>query len=265
MFAVQPPMRPSRSYRRFAPNKLADQGFDPMACKLEFLKKDIIKPLQRPNIYEKFNIKSPKYIHTEMYKTRMQENTKWALETVKRSPTFENLPKVQPFKTYYFPPEYNNKNVAQYRSFSLKTDHVGIKVPNIKKVNDKESFLKMKEKFSISTESSKENMWAPNIKSNTSNGLSSKDYNIINFLPNNNFMGKMSILNKTLHNHKKGISEYYDLTKTFAVGFNKNYNECYKENNTRFRKFNGIFTDMYDSSHKNGNIIMPFGRKGENK
>ena len=65
---------------------------------------------------------------------------------------------------------------------------------------------------------------------------------------------------------KKGIGEYADLTKTFRVNLNKEFTQKINSNPYRFRKYKGIFSDMYDSSHKNGDIITPFGKsKKKNK
>ena len=66
-------------------------------------------------------------------------------------------------------------------------------------------------------------------------------------------------MNKTLNDRKKGIGEYADLTKTFRLNFNKDFAEKFKSNPFRFHKYTGIFSNMYDASHKNGNIIPPFG------
>ena len=41
---------------------------------------------------------------------------------------------------------------------------------------------------------------------------------------------------------------------------NKDFSEKINDNPLRFRKYTGIFSDMYDSSHKNGDIIRPFGK-----
>ena len=72
------------------------------------------------------------------------------------------------------------------------------------------------------------------------------------------------MMNKTLNNRKKGYGEYLDLTKTFRVNTNKDFVEKYEENPKRFHKFTGIFSNMYDAAHKNGNIIRPFGQKNGN-
>ena len=70
-------------------------------------------------------------------------------------------------------------------------------------------------------------------------------------------------MNKTLNYRKKGVGEFSDLSKTFRVNVNKDFIQKYEENPKRFYKFTGIFSNMYDASHKNGNIITPFGIKNK--
>ena len=194
----------------------------------------------------------------------MNENSKWALGTEARPNDYSTLPKLQPFKNYYFPPKYNKKDPEKYRAFSLKTDHIGIKVPKIKKIEKKNSFLKLKEDYSVSTETKKENRWICYDSKNSIKNLSSTEYNIINFRPILGVNSNFEMMNKTLNCRKKGYGEYLDLTKTFRVNNNKDFIEKYESNPTRFRKFTGIFSNMYDAAHKNGNIIPPFGLKNKN-
>ena len=68
-------------------------------------------------------------------------------------------------------------------------------------------------------------------------------------------------MDRNIHHRRKGISEYSDLTKTFSTNFNKNYSRLLTENPYRFHKYTGIFSEMYDAAHRNGNIIEPFGNK----
>ena len=257
--------RPSREYTRFLPTKKALSGMDAHGTISEFIKKDIISPLYRQSLYTPFfDIKSPLYKHNTLYNTKRNENSKWALNTMARAPTYDTLPKVQPFKTYYFPPKYNNKDPEKYRALSLKTDHIGIKVPKIKKIEKKSSFLKLKGDYSVSTETKKDDWWNPFPSKNSIKNLSSKNYDIINFKPTLGINSTFEMMNKTLNNRKKGYGEYLDLTKTFRVNTNKDFVEKYEENPKRFHKFTGIFSNMYDAAHKNGNIIRPFGQKNGN-
>ena len=257
--------RPIRQYRRFLPTKKALSGMDPHGTLTEFIKKDIVIPLHRKNLFtDFFDIKSPSYKHNDLIKTKMNENSKWALDTIARAPNYETLPKVQQFKTYYFPPKYNNKDPVKYRAYSLRTDHIGIKIPKIKKIEKINSFLKLKEDYCVSTETDKQNWWRPFPIKNLGKNSSSKEYNIINFKPilekNSNF----EMMNKTLNYRKKGNGEFNDLTRTFRVNVNKVFREKFEQNPNRFRRFTGIFSNMYDAAHKNGNIIRPFGQKNGN-
>ena len=136
--------KPEREYRRFTETNKAPSGMDQNGIYQEFINKDIIKPLSRPSLYDNFNIKNRNYQHNNLYKTKPNSNSKWARNTACRAPNYDELPKVQPFKTYYFPPKYNNKEVEKYRAFSLKSDYIGIKIPYIKKIEPKDSFLKLK-------------------------------------------------------------------------------------------------------------------------
>lgn len=257
LFNTPAPIRP---YERFIPTKIALTGVDPNGKINEFISNDIIHPLKRPDLYyQTFTIQNKE-------KYNKNENCmRWALKTTARCNDYKSLPKLQPFTSYYLPPKYNNKDVEKYRKFTLKTDHIGIPVPRSEKVPPEKSFIKLKSDYYFNIQTKRENEWIPYTSRNSLNNVSSQDYDIINFKPifsNNN---KSHILNKTLYNKKKGIGEIADLTKTFRVNFNKEFADKLKDNPLRFRKYNGIFSDMYDSAHKNGDIIQPFGRKDKIK
>ena len=251
--------RPMRPYERFIPTKIALTGVDPSGNINEFISNDIIHPMKRPNLYIKtFSVDNSK--------KNIGMDNRWALKTTAKCNDRKSLPKLQPFVSYYFPPKYNNKDIDNYRKFSLKTDHIGIQVPRCEKVSQEKSFIKLKTDYYFNTETKKENEWVPLTCKNSTNNISSKDYNIINFkpLPKAN-PNPHILLNKTLYFKKKGIGEFADLTKTFRVNFNKEFADQLKENPYRFRKYQGIFSDMYDSSHKNGDIITPFGKNNKIK
>ena len=59
--------------------------------------------MQRPTLYEKFDIKSPTYVSNNLYKTKKNKKTKWSIGIVARAPYEVRLPKRQQFKIYYFP------------------------------------------------------------------------------------------------------------------------------------------------------------------
>ena len=73
--------------------------------------------MQRPTLYEKFDIKSPTYVHNNLYKNKKNKETKWAIGTVAKAPDEDRRPKRQQFKIYYFSPEYNNKDPENYKKF----------------------------------------------------------------------------------------------------------------------------------------------------
>ena len=249
--------RPERPYERFIPTKIALTGVDPSGNINEFISNDIINPMKRPNLYYKtFTI--PNEEKSNKITERFE---KWALKTAARCNDFKSLPKLQPFTSYYFPPKYNNKDIENYRKFSLKTDHIGIQVPRSEKVSPEKSFIKLKTDFYFNTETKKENEWKPFVCTSPINNISSQNYNIINFKPLSKKNPDSHILNKTLYYKKKGIGEFADLTKTFRVNFNQEFAKKLRENPLRFRRFTGIFSDMYDASHKNGDIAPPFGKK----
>lgn len=233
---------------------------------LEYIRKDIIQPLERPYLYENFDIKNRKNIKKNLLNsTQPNLPSKCALNTIARAPNYGSLPKLKEFKTYYFPPNYNNKDIENYRNSSLNTDHIGIKVPRIQKIKSENRFLELKKGYSFSTETKKENRWVPLPSKESINNLSSKNYNIINFEPILTNNSNCQIMNKTLNNRKKGIGEYADLTKTFRTNFNKDFAEKIKNNPYLFHKYTGIFSNMYDASYKYGNIIPPFDHPKSNR
>jgi len=253
--------RPVREYTRFPKSQVALSGMNPSRNYQEFINKDIVRPLIRPNLYENFDNKNKYSINIDDSNSINPSNRsmKWALKTVARVPNYELLPKIQQFQTYYFPPEYNVKDVDKYRNFSLKTDHIGIKVPRIKKAKSNRSIGQLKSEYYFNTTTREENKWVPYHSKDAINNLSSKNYNIINFQPVLTNNSNLQIMNKTLYDRKKGIGEYADLTKPFRINFNQYFADKFNENPFRFRRFNGIFSNMYNSSRKNGNIIPPFG------
>ena len=254
--------RPVRDHKRFISFKESLTGVDPFYKYINFMKKDIIKPLERPLLYNKFVIKTPTKTKNISYNTEKNKEAKWAVGTVARAPNEDKLPKRQQFKIYYFPPEYNNKDPEKYQKFFLTTDHIGIKIPRLSKTNSDKSFIKMKADYSSSNETKTENQWVPYIAKNinSNNNISSKDYNIINFRPINS-RKNIFILNKSVNFRKKGVSEYNDLTNVYNSNFNKEYSTKFLENPKRFYKYNGAFTNMYDASIRNGRITLPFDLK----
>jgi len=91
------------------------------------------------------------------------------------------------------------------------------------------------------------------------NNRSSVAYNILS-----NSVNKRSgfivqgIFDKKISNRKKGVVEFEDRIATYAVNENKKFLSVFSENNNIFKNYKGIFTNMYDASHRNGNIVVPF-------
>ena len=258
-------------------------GQKPEQAFIEFVNHDIIKPLQRRNIYSAMNFPNPQSrnhsnsnrINNNNNNTTNNNNnnksnninykfyqrpltSKWALGTTTPPINWETLPKKQQFKQYYFPPDFKNKKPDEYRSYSLRTDHIAIRDNRINKIKDKESFLKMKAEYSTQAES--KNGWIPNTAFQTVNNRPSVTYNIINFEPlkNEPNIKNGSIINKHYNNRQKGVAEYADLNYTYRHNFNKDYSKLFNDNPQRFRKFTGIFTHMYDATVRNGGMGNPF-------
>jgi len=57
---------------------------------------------------------------------------------------------------------------------------------------------------------------------------------------------------------KKGITEIVDISNPAYPNVNREYEQIYKDNNNVFNQYNGIFSNLYDSVHRNGNLIVPF-------
>ena len=192
---------PVREYKRFLSYRVSQTGISPEYKYIEFRKKDFIRPLERPSLYDKLNIKTENYNHNNLINSTKNKKIKWALGTVARAPDEDKLPKRQEFKNYYFPPKYNNKDPEKYKNTYLKTDYISIKTPKINKYSDKNSFLKMKKSYSSRKESKEENQWI-SIVGNFNKNTSSKDYNIINFEPLTSRDSNCKLLKKTLYNKK---------------------------------------------------------------
>ena len=228
-----------RPYNKFL--KDPQPGLVPSKGVEEFMKHDIIKPLQKPSLYKSI----PR-----------QPRKNWSLNTIKNCPIEPNLPKRQQFKNYFFYKfPRDEKEVEKYRNYFLPTDHIGIANPT--KINNKQTtnFLQMKSKYNSQSFSDSE--FLPEVGKNLVNNKSSVSYNIINN-EDNKFHIMESAVMKNLYNKKIGIAKYADSNSPFAVKPNKMYNKAYNENSDIFKSYKGIFTKMYDDAARNGNIYKPF-------
>ena len=104
----------------------------------------------------------------------------------------------------------------------------------------------------------------------TINNRSSVNYNIVNNDKNYSMAVLDSkIMDTKLANRKKCISEFEDLNHVFHPNFSNKYNTTLSEIPKVYSTCKGVFTNMYDSANRNGNIIKLFTKtnfkKDENK
>ena len=264
--------RPVRPFNRFGKSKIYNTGIDPPAVFVDFIRKDPDKPYKR--------YVSP--IITSDTHYIPSSPLRWGIGCTKSCNREELVPKFDPFKEYNFIRKLNsnkfinskNNNSVSYESEKeenfektyLPTDHISIREPKIAKDKDNNSnfpFLNLKGEYNNASDSN--SFWVPRNNANTSfSNKSSVDYNIINNLKSNVIeVKKDTMFNKTLHNKKKGIEEFMVAQRPFGPNYNQTFIKLMKENKDRFRKYKGVFTELYDSSIKNGNIFKPFNEKKE--
>ena len=133
-------------------------------------------------------------------------------------------------------------------------------MPSVSKSVDNKSFPYLKMKSEFGTNQKSDSYWVPQIQRRaTMSNRSSVEYDIINNC-NNPVSGivNFGILDRALNNKKKGVAEFSDYLKPFNSNPNKRYLKCYDDNNNRFHFYKGVFSELYDSAARNGNIYMPF-------
>ena len=253
-------INPVRPFNRFIKPKKANTGVDPIQIFINFINKDFSKPYK--------NTLSSCYNNDK--KDIQIENTKWSLGTTCNCPRKQFLPKTDPYKNYYFIKNDDNKNKDNLRMTYLSTDHISIKTPDMlntidfKKIDNKKSVLNLK-KFNFNSESN--SYWVPfNHQDENNFNRSSVDYNIINY-KNNKISGKRepTILEKSINNKKKGVTEFSQLQRPFEPNYSPKYAEMFRENNRRYMKYKGIYTQLYDSYNRNGNVYQPFSKSNSNE
>ena len=260
--------RPVRPFNRFGKTKIYNTGIDPPSIFVDFIKKDPDKPYKRyvsPIITQDI-----RYIPTSPLR--------WGIGCTKSCNRKELVPKYDPYKEYNFLKKINpNSHSISYesekdRNFEktyLKTDHISIREPKKSKVEDNTKnnypFLTLKGEYNNTSDSN--SFWVPRNNANTSfSNKSSVDYNIISNIKDSNYgIQKDVMLNKTMHNKKKGIEEFIVSQRPFGPNYNLKFMKLMRENKERFRKYKGVFTELYDSSIKNGNIFKPFTEKKEDE
>ena len=258
LFSTISPVRP---FNRFLKIKKADTGVDPTQIFKNFIKKDFPEPYKRDLTF----------IHDRNKKNITIENSKWSLGTTCNCSRKEFLPKIDPYKEYHFLPNKDENNkVNNLRMTYLSTDHISIKTPDMLETLDglknknKKSILKLKE---LNFNSESNSYWTPFFhKDDNDFNRSSVDYNIINYT-NNKVSGKRetSIFEKSINNKKKGVTEFSQLQRNYEPNFSPKYAQMMKENCLRFMKYKGIFTQLYDSYNKNGNVYQPFSKSNSNR
>jgi len=102
--------------------------------------------------------------------------------------------------------------------------------------------------------------WLPTNPNFSVNNNSSVIYNIINGEANNlSGIKKIKIFDKKVTNIKKGIAEFSDLSRSFFPNYNPDYPKFTKDGT--FFRYKGLFSQMYDSAWRNGNLVIPFRDK----
>ena len=255
LFSTISPVRP---FNRFIKPKVSYTGVDPSQTFINFINKDIPKPY-----------KSQLYPYSDKNSIKI-ENTKWSIGTTCNCRRKEFLPKFQQYKNYYFISNNDNKNkIDNLRNTYLSTDHISIKKPDTldiikEKKENRKSILKLKQ---LNFNSESNSFWIPFEHTDDNNfNRSSVDYNIINY-KNNTISAKreMSILEKSINNKKKGVTEFSQLQRNFEPNYRPKFNQMLRENNNIFMKYKGVFTQLYDSYNKNGNVFQPFSKSNSNE
>lgn len=253
--------RPVREFNRFQEPTQWGSGMNPQTAFKEFMSKDVIAPYTRD--------RSELYpMYTEM-KARPQ-TAKWALHTTKVPPSLDVVPKVQQFKEYptqiktkkteltietnpKLETEFPKTSSRNSRTFQLHAN----KEQQINK-NPIKGFLEMKKEYNVQKQSN--SSWKPFLGGQTVTNTSSKKYNIITFEPLSHRIDKTILDDKHINYKKKGVTEYADLTKTYRPNYNTEFKKAITNKPYRFRRFTGLFTNMYDASIRNGGIIKVFGK-----
>lgn len=232
---------PNLNIQRFPKSKIADTGFDPQRSFIEFMNKDIIKPLSKSvseiNYYKNWNLPQPNPLLG-----------KYSLNTMKTLTNKETIPKIQNYKYYNF---IDWEKVKQENSKKTVDDYIMYQ-------NKKLPFLELKSKFGSFAETKP---WVPSNTVNSQNNRSSVDYDILTNKEGGITSKKVvRIDERDIFHKKKGVCEFSNYLNPYNKNFNKDYGELYKNNPNIFKGFNGIFSQMYDSAARNGNIYLPFRR-----
>jgi len=242
--------RPVRPFNRFGKPKIANTGIDPSTVFINFNNKDPTHP---------YNAKDSSVYNEDYRKYVPTEPLKWSVGNTYVCNDERLLPRREQFKEYNFS-KHVKEDEEKYRSNYLSTDHISIRMPKGSKSVDNRSFpyLQMKSEFGPNENS--DSYWVPKIQDKaTMSNRSSVEYNIINNQENPlTGVVNVGILDKAVNNKKKGVAEFSDYLKPFNYNPNKRYLKYYDKNNDRFHYYKGVFSELYDSAARNGNIYMPF-------
>lgn len=248
---------PVRPFARFLKTKEYASGIDPSRGFLHFMNNDAEKPLQKTI--------SP--IITEGIKCPKNQKLRWSIGTTYKCNSIDLIPKMEAYKEYFFTERKKNEN-NDFDNTYIPTDHISLRKSDRFKtieVEDKNNyrfpFLKMKSDFNKMNEIGESGtFWKPSYKSDDKYyNRSSVTYNIINN-KENTISGKKgtSLVERPGNNKKKGLNEFYELLRVYEPNYNPRYNNYHKKYKHGFFRYKGMFTELYDSYIKNGNIYQPF-------
>ena len=242
--------RPVRPFNRFGKPKIASTGIDPSTVFINFNNKDPVPP---------YNVKDSSIYNEYYHKYIPTEPLKWSIGNTITCNDEKLLPRKEQFKDYHFSIR-NKEEEEKYKNHFLSTDHICIRMPKVAKSVDRRdhSYLKMKSEFGSNQDS--DSFWVPKVQEKESmSNRSSVEYDIINN-QKNPLTGviNVGILDKALNNKRKGVAEFSDYLKPFNYNPNKRYLKYYDQNNNRFHFYKGVFSELYDTAAKNGNIYLPF-------
>ena len=243
-------IKPVHSYNRFKKPRIANSGVDEQQAYLNFIEKEFTKPYSRqiPLIYDDYK------------KSENSSPIKWSIGNTYKCNDENLLPKKDPYQEYHFE-KRDNEKVNAYLDYYLPTDHMSFKKPKLSNSLDtnNNNYLKMKEEYSINNDS--DSFWVPKINKGLAvANQSSVPYNIINninIIYDNNDLYKNNN-DKNINHKKKGIAEFSDFLKPYSYNPNMKYLDMYEKNKNRFQRYKGVFSELYDSNSRNGNMYTPF-------
>ena len=218
---------------------VANTGLDPLGSFKEFVKKDVIRNID---------------VHKEV--TKRVDN----FEPRKDCPAIGTTKKVIGGKVGT-QTLTSLEGSGSDRVVRLRTDHISFNPPaneqNFQAVADK---LVTAAPYSGNFQSVKG--WKEMTGHKTVNNRSSVAYNILSN-EENKYSGAqiLKTLDKKVTNRKKGLAEFYDLTRVAAIKTNEGHQQAYGQNPMVFYRKLGIFTNTYDAAVRNGNPSGPFKAK----